>query len=419
MPYTRPQLKRFFEEFSRAHYDNETFGWSVDDCRQFDREMYERVKDSVKEVGSQSFEAPSSWEAAVFLMDRQARQGCLQEAPQLSVGETFDAKSFKLIFRGQKAQYDNIRPSAWRLARDKVEQNKCLRAAFCFLVKEVTEKQAPIRIPAFIYEAAAQHYGIPTDLVDLTVDPSVAVWFAHYRRAATDTHGCVYFTTLEHVDQFTIVLPPPFVHRLYKQRGLFHFTTSEVENAKLFADCSVVKFPLDTGFRPPTAFPFHQPQRLMVPDDFLTSTVLEAEQIALSVPPDHFSGLTDGDETTRQAAYDRLRQQFSPQITRLTTHHPFSAERWDRIAQQWIMEVHRQLQALCTFVTSDGRSYVATNTLFQMVEYNRDALDLYCNWIFSRDDPAYDGRKHICRDLRQLLDERYPELRERPWRLRV
>ena len=72
------------------------------------------------------------------------------------------------------------------------------------------------------YLSLAQHYGIPTKLIDFTTDPSVAIWFADHTNDK-DSEASVYLLPLESAtkNDLRILLPPLLGDRLYLQNGLF------------------------------------------------------------------------------------------------------------------------------------------------------------------------------------------------------
>jgi len=79
--------------------------------------------------------------------------------------------------------------------------------------------------------AAAQHYGMKTTLLDWTVNPSVAVDFAtsnsDYEKAA------IFCLPIDQASELglKIKLPPPYINRLYLQRGVFiDLSTTNVED---------------------------------------------------------------------------------------------------------------------------------------------------------------------------------------------
>jgi hypothetical protein len=74
----------------------------------------------------------------------------------------------------------------------------------------------------------AQHYGIATDLIDISCDPDVAVWFATRSEGARCPHDdprgairAVSWAAQRGYADTSFLLAPPFVRNLYTQRGLF------------------------------------------------------------------------------------------------------------------------------------------------------------------------------------------------------
>jgi hypothetical protein len=101
----------------------------------------------------------------------------------------------------------------------------------------------------------AQHYGIATDLADITCDPDIAVWFATHPIGKAcpncEREGIVRAVSWASQGQSAksvFLLPPPFVRNVYEQRGLFIDTSST--NGRLEGTVSLeVRFPRETAGR--------------------------------------------------------------------------------------------------------------------------------------------------------------------------
>lgn len=100
------------------------------------------------------------------------------------------------------------------------------------------------------YAAVARHYGFASKLMDWTVDPAVAVWFA-CESAGVAKDGRVFsLQVAEVVDKgLEVWCPPPFCRRVYSQLGVF-LRPPPVERLDLYARCQSVRFPKPSSDRP-------------------------------------------------------------------------------------------------------------------------------------------------------------------------
>lgn len=186
---------------------------------------------------------PSPWHAAVFLRAMQ---------------HNLNNYHSRLLFRGQSNSDWPITSSLSRSANPECERKlaglfgEALHTIWnSDLVLSDEDASASIDLAAEpdMQEAAAQHYGIATDLIDFTSDPDVAVFFAclgsHSKQSRTSS---VFFVpiheALAHGCQ--IILPPPFADRLYLQRGLFIRSSEPLDRTKL--SVGEVRFPTEREF---------------------------------------------------------------------------------------------------------------------------------------------------------------------------
>ncbi|ACF47317.1 FRG domain protein [Prosthecochloris aestuarii DSM 271] len=180
-----------------------------------------------------------------------------------SLQHYFTSQQRRAVFRGQADSNWQIISS---IARDGIDlQREKLRASlFCDILGAMSfgtvTSMSPrfgtlnLRIPKESYYAAAQHYGIRTDLIDVTSDAAVAVSFAATHPAPSpECLASVYVLDLDLALDHgcSIVVPPPFVERLHKQRGFF-IKHGDVERP-IGPDDGVVmevRFPANFDFKP-------------------------------------------------------------------------------------------------------------------------------------------------------------------------
>jgi hypothetical protein len=99
----------------------------------------------------------------------------------------------------------------------------------------------------------AQHYGIATDLADITCDPDIAVWFATHPVGKACPAGeregiaqAVSWAGQQNAAETVFLLPPPFVRNVYEQRGLFIDTSTTTGRLKGRISLKV-RFPRETA----------------------------------------------------------------------------------------------------------------------------------------------------------------------------
>ena len=171
------------------------------------------------QVGPGTVWVPSPWHAVLYLDAVQHR---------------LSAAGSRALLRGQNNSGWAITSSLDRPGVDAQMEARKGRL-FCKLLASLsfnttamfhpqTRTRMDLRIAPDSYWAAAQHYGIRTDLIDFTTDPTIAVFFAcSGKDPVPGQTSSVFVLPLElALDRgCEVILPPPFVERLYIQRGLF------------------------------------------------------------------------------------------------------------------------------------------------------------------------------------------------------
>jgi hypothetical protein len=168
------------------------------------------LRDCVTEDG-RLVHAPSPWHAFFELWRRHADAR---------------ARDGAVFFRGHNRA--GLPCVAAGLYRDdiSVESQRRARLAVDILAHMVEQKDI-IRLetdnPRTLARSIAQHYGVPTSLLDVTLDPAVAVFFATYGGADSDGAALVFDWEVCQLMDLPVVIPPvsPWSTRLTVQRGFF------------------------------------------------------------------------------------------------------------------------------------------------------------------------------------------------------
>ncbi|MBK8223638.1 MAG: FRG domain-containing protein [Candidatus Obscuribacter sp.] len=101
-----------------------------------------------------------------------------------------------------------------------------------------------------LFVGAAQHYRLSTPMMDWTTDPCVAVAFAadyDPKEHLSVVYALPMFRAVQH--NATFYLPPPFVERLYLQRGFFIETKEKKDDEALQESCIRILFKEDKAFK--------------------------------------------------------------------------------------------------------------------------------------------------------------------------
>lgn len=125
-----------------------------------------------------------------------------------------------LLFRGQSNSSHALKPSIFRPGADQPTLERAKQFLAWFLASNSGLK---IAIDPSLFYGAAQHYQIWTDLLDVTPDPAIAVWFASLPTDREHPTAAVYVIPLEFARRSgaNLRLPPPYIERLHRQRGVF------------------------------------------------------------------------------------------------------------------------------------------------------------------------------------------------------
>jgi hypothetical protein len=143
----------------------------------------------------------------------------------------------QVLYRGQSRGW-NIVPSIWRSPEQRENEKRLNALAAFWQYWASPEHDFAFDLFGKIEDAGstaamAQHYGLPTSLVDLTFDPRIAMWFACSETqsepiaelpATLRNCAVVYFTSfykLVSVSKLQIRLPHPAATRIYHQSGCF------------------------------------------------------------------------------------------------------------------------------------------------------------------------------------------------------
>jgi hypothetical protein len=403
--YDDAETQILYDDVFKHYYESEFRAWDIDAPAGFDRHLYDEIIASVELIAedwktkASTYRAPSAWAAAIFLMDKQSRQGFLKvlDPSQDEIGTEFQVNTFKIVFRGQNAKHTNFKPALWRYTKEEQASYDVALAAFCWLVKLVSEDGTDLSLQAHLYHAAAQSYEIPTSLLDWTLDPATAITFAS-SDAANGEFGIVYFTDFETEPQLTLMLPPPFVRQLFDERDFFHHTSSEAENERLFRSSSQVIFPVNNRFARAASFPrlnFWTPS-----DELLHDAAATAHGIATQMPSNYFEGLDSNDEADWVLTMNKFKSDFGNEIEELLEKHRIPRKTWDLICQRWVQEIHCFINELFVFVASGDRSYIS-NKVYTLPRENRDAIRLYCTYMLSRTEPRITQKRPL---YQKLLD---------------
>src|SRR5450759_1795500 len=221
-----------------------------------------RAASAIVRIDERTYRAPTPWHAEAWLLvlanlAAQAVRTC--KMPGVSL--PFDPSLGAPLFHGQSNPNWSMTATALRYGDAHAMQARGILRVFMLAMCELHKSDDNRMNSPYAHMAAGQHYGLDTSLLDFTPDPHIGVFFAC--RNAEPGSEAVYGLPLASAVQLSsvLVLPPPWLHRVYRQHGVF-------------LDCS--KFPDGDFLRPHCAF------RILFPADHdYIDEVVRNEQDAL------------------------------------------------------------------------------------------------------------------------------------------
>jgi hypothetical protein len=185
--------------------------WAIEECQQRDlltsqdlrqlkevEDILSRKSVRVLEEGYGRAHTGTVWEAVLYLYSYLQEQKHVLEP--------------KLVMRGQ-------RNARWSISSSKQRGVGGDTDFFVATLPKILRSDHPWSFPPQL-RAAAQHYGCPTDLVDFTMDPDIAAFFA-VRRANAGDRGVIYVVDASCEGETRMIFLPPLFRRIHSQAGLF------------------------------------------------------------------------------------------------------------------------------------------------------------------------------------------------------
>ena len=241
--------------------------------------------------------ATGPWHAACCLLFADIVGRSFPEGPPSDRRALEAVARRRLIYRGQARAWP-VQPTGWR---ESFPTARALEAMHAFLAEFMGEDDdieldlvGRFRSVKDV-EGLAQHYGIPTSLVDFSFDPLVAVFFALSHASSSTAarvepvdHAVVYYTNVYRVaalSQFHLSFPPIRAQRLYRQSGLFvdYGTTPkdrsvDAEWAAIEQNCVRLFFPRSYPVDPQSEL--FDASVLLTPEPFLEQVAWAAREVA-------------------------------------------------------------------------------------------------------------------------------------------
>lgn len=398
--YASESLVELYQRVFARHYQSFVRAWDLKSENSFDKAFYEQVLTNVIEVDqdsesdARSYWASSAMEAALFLLETQRDQGFwLAEPDECVPDQQFNTMTFKTVFHAQTADTVPFMPFLTSLKDTPRFIAGRELAAFCFLTKVVTEKNVSITLPAYLAQTVGLRHAVPTQMLDWTSDPYVAVMTAITQKPEKSL-ATVYFTTFESLDN--VVLPPPFGMSMFRQRGFCTAMQSQ-ENESIRRRSCRISFPV-SELPAPLNPPFHAPPAEL---DNLPASIADLARKLAETPTLSFDQLYASRLEDRNAGFLQLRNALSRIIDQLCSQYDYSREWWDAALQNWLVEIDYYLFELLGFTNSQGKWFLSEPAMLNLVKLNKEALSLYVDYIVSKEEEFFDQRRLL---LKKLID---------------
>lgn len=192
----------------------------------------------------------TAWQADLALWRLMGHTRTVAEPLEQSPGQFIHPAwlhSMRPLFRGEPfdPRDHSLKPLTSTAIRSglPVEAVTRLNRLFALVVDQVVKpwERHGVEVPALSWWAVARHYGMPSTLLDLTADPSVAT---HFADGSSRREAAVYCIPAAWCIERGLkpLLPPPACDRLYLQRGVL-LDTTDLKEGELLDNSSQIVFP--------------------------------------------------------------------------------------------------------------------------------------------------------------------------------
>ncbi|HEY4256767.1 MAG TPA: FRG domain-containing protein, partial [Candidatus Udaeobacter sp.] len=191
-----------------------------------------KVHAGVSQVDERTYRAASAWHAAAWMLDQATLIAQVANVDGSSgLRAMYQPKLGAPIFRGQRDPAWKLVASIFRSDSSPPHVVLALELFIDAMIELMDYQENPMN-GRFVHMAGAQHYGgksaahdeLPTPLLDFTPDPIVAIYFACLGADDSKQTEVVLYAMPLGVSGASggrIILPPPWLRRLWLQRGVF------------------------------------------------------------------------------------------------------------------------------------------------------------------------------------------------------